>query len=83
MAKFVNSKPRPKTSSLSEISGYNVTVKSKRTTSILPIGLPMVMSIVTFDNKMLWPNGHTDMEKPATAATGGRVKQAGVCVSLW
>ena len=24
-----------------------------------------------------------DMEKPATAATGGRVKQAGVCVSLW
>ena len=25
----------------------------------------------------------TDLLKPATAATGGRVKKAGVCVKLW
>ena len=36
----------------------------------------------------LWPY-HTvsyriaDLLKPATAATGGRVKKAGVCVKLW
>ena len=24
-----------------------------------------------------------DLHKPATAATGGRVKKAGVCVKLW
>ena len=26
---------------------------------------------------------HADLLKPATAATGGRVKKAGVCVKLW
>ena len=27
--------------------------------------------------------GVADLLKPATAATGGRVKKAGVCVKLW
>ena len=29
------------------------------------------------------PTCQADFHKPATAATGGRVKKAGVCVKLW
>ena len=39
----------------------------------------------THENKscLVCPRKNTDLLKPATAATGGRVKKAGVCVKLW
>ena len=44
------------------------------------------MLLINYDSDFgdKWPGyWWADLLKPATAATGGRVKKAGVCVKLW